>query len=360
MKTSATNKKIRELISMVKEDKIIPRPEFQRRLVWTRNDKDHFLDSILRGYPFPEIYLADGSVDLETGQGTQLLVDGLQRVSTMIQYFSGDPELKLLTVPNYKDLTKEEKESFLLYDVAVRDLGSISKDEIVEVFKRINATKYSLRDIEVNNARYSGRLKQFAENLSSDQFFLSHDTFTSVDYKRMGDLRYALGLVTTFIGGYSNRDDVFESYLDRFNDDLPDSEWLKIRFQKVFDFLEECGFEPSSRIWRKADLFTAIVELDQLINIQAIELQPSLILSRISAFYENINTSEVNPSSLPGIYYKAALQASNDRGNRLRRGIIFGGVAQAVDEAILLEQLRGPEEEESGVFELDAADDAGH
>lgn len=353
MKTSATNKKIRELISMVKEDKIIPRPEFQRRLVWTRNDKDHFLDSILRGYPFPEIYLADGSVDLETGEGTQLLVDGLQRVSTMIQYFSGDPELKLLTVPNYKDLSREQKESFLLYDVAVRDLGAISKDEIVEVFRRINATKYSLRDIEVNNARYSGLLKQFAESVSSDQFFIAHDTFTSADFKRMGDLRYALGLVTTFMGGYSNRDDVFEAYLDRYNDDLPGAENLRRRFQSVFEFLDECGFEPSSRIWRKADLFTAIVEIDRLLNIDGSKPQPSDVLGRLTKFFSNIDSSEVNSSSLPGIYYKAAVQASNDRGNRVRRGIIFSAIVNAVDEALVLEELRGPDEEENGLLEFD-------
>ena len=52
MKTAPTNKKIRELISMVKEGKLIPRPEFQRRLVWTRDDKNHFLNLILRGIHF--------------------------------------------------------------------------------------------------------------------------------------------------------------------------------------------------------------------------------------------------------------------------------------------------------------------
>ncbi|MBK7927772.1 MAG: DUF262 domain-containing protein [Bryobacterales bacterium] len=105
MKTAATNKKIREIIQVVREGKLVPRPEFQRRLVWSRDDKNHFLDTILRGYPFTEIYFADGDVNLETGEGTQLLVDGLQRVSTIIQYFDGDSELKLTSVVPYRDLT---------------------------------------------------------------------------------------------------------------------------------------------------------------------------------------------------------------------------------------------------------------
>ena len=52
----------------------------------------------------------------------------------------------------FRDLTEPEKKAFLQYDVAVRDLGNVGRDEIIEVFKRLNATKYSLLDIEVNNA----------------------------------------------------------------------------------------------------------------------------------------------------------------------------------------------------------------
>ena len=180
-------------------------------MFWTHKDKekDHFLDTILRGYPFPELYLADGEVDLETDEGTQLLVDGLQRVSTIIEYFDASPNLGLLTIPPYRDLEEAAKRAFLQYDVAVRDLGSIHRDEIVEVFRRINATKYSLLDIEVNNAVYAGELKKFAENLANDPFFIENDVFNVRDFKRMGDLRSALTIVITLLRGYFNRDDAF-------------------------------------------------------------------------------------------------------------------------------------------------------
>jgi uncharacterized protein with ParB-like and HNH nuclease domain len=56
--------------------------------------KTTFLDSVISGYPFPEIYVADGNLNLDTGQGTQLLVDGLQRVTSLVQYFTGNEELK--------------------------------------------------------------------------------------------------------------------------------------------------------------------------------------------------------------------------------------------------------------------------
>jgi len=340
MKTSPTNKKVRELISMVKESKLIPRPEFQRRLVWSRDDKNHFLDSVLRGYPFPEIYFADGDVNLETGEGTQLLVDGLQRVSTLIQYFDGAPDLKLTTTPPYRSLREEEKKAFLQYDVAVRDLGAISKEEVIEVFKRLNATKYSLLDIEVNNAVYVGALKKFCERIADNDFFKNNGVFTATDYKRMGDLRYVLGIVGTLLKGYFNRDDAFEELLDRYNDEFPAEQDFTDRLQRTFDFLNECSFERSSRAWKKADLFTLIVELSLLLNISNTNVQPSDVLQRIDAFYDVVDATGVNQDNVGSVYYKAALQASNDKINRVRRGLIIGGVLRGETHDKIFDDLR--------------------
>ena len=328
MRTAASNKKIRELITLVKEGKLIPRPEFQRRLVWTRDDKNRFIDTILRGYPFPEIYLADGEINLETGEGTQLLVDGLQRVNTIVQYFGGDKELKLTTVPAYNDLEQTEKQDFLLYDFAVRDLGSISRNEIIEVFKRLNATKYSLLDIEVSNAVYGGELKKFAETIAEAPLFQKHSVFNVTDYKRMGDLRYCLTIIATLMAGYFNRDDIFEELLDRYNDDFPRRDEYNSRIQKVLEFIEECNFEESSRIWSKADLFTLIIELDIALNTKALSLQPSVVLSSIQQFLSGINQQMVETSIAHATYYKAAIQATNDKINRIRRGFIIGSIIE--------------------------------
>lgn len=339
MRTSPTNLKIRSLIQLVKEGKLIPRPEFQRRLVWTRKNKDYFIDSILRKYPFPEIYLADGDVDLETGEGTQLLVDGLQRVNTIIQYFNADPDLKLTTVPPYSSLTEEEKRDFLLYDIAVRDLGTINREEIIEVFTRINATNYDLLAIEISNAVYAGALKQYAESLALDDFFIGHSVFNAHDLKRMGDLRYALTIVITLLQGYFNRDDAFVDLLDRYNDDFPMEAEIDTRIKNVFNFIDECGFESSSRLWKKADLFTLIVELDRCLNQMELDLQPSEVVDTLQDFYSAVGGADVNASNVPSIYYKAALQASNDKLNRLRRGVIIGYILEGKSHDEIMEQL---------------------
>jgi hypothetical protein len=339
MKTAPTNKKIREIIALVRETKLIPRPEFQRRLVWNTQDKNHFLDSVLKGYPFPEIYVADGDVDLTTGQGTQLLVDGLQRVTTLVQYFDEDPALKLTLVQRYQDLSDDDKRNFLQYDIAVRDLGSVSRQEIIEVFKRINATHYSLNDIEVNNAVYAGALKTLAETLSFDPVFTDHRVFNAKDYKRMGDLRFVLSILITMLDGYFNRDEQFEEYLERFNDEFPLEREIEDRFKAVVDFLDECGFEEKSRIWRKADLFTAFVELDRLLNGEKIPLDPGQVVERVQALFAAIDHAQLTDVSNAGVYYKAALQASNDRLNRVRRGIIMDGTIRGVPSEEIMKEL---------------------
>lgn len=340
MKTSPTNKKIREIISMVKENKLLPKPEFQRRLVWSRADKNHFLDSVLRGFPFPEIYFADGDVNLETGEGTQLLVDGLQRVSTLIQYFDGDPELKLTVVEPYRTLSEADKKNFLQYDVAVRDLGAITKSEVIEVFKRLNATKYSLLDIEINNAIYAGAMKMFCERLAADAFFKDHGVFSATDYKRMGDLRYVLAIVGTMLQGYFDRDDAFGDLLERYNDEFPLQNEIENRLKRAFEFLEECGFDPKSRAWNKADLFTLIVELDQYLSVLEQPLQPNDVIENISAFYDVVASSPINQESISSIYYKAVIQASNNKINRIRRGVVIGGVLVGTPDSQILEELK--------------------
>ena len=334
MKTASTNKKIREIIQSVKQGLIIPRPEFQRRLVWSRDDKNLFLDTILRGYPFPEVHLADGDVNLETGEGTQLLVDGLQRVSTIIQYFEADTALQLTTVLPYKDLEKDQKTAFLHYDVAVRDLGSVSRDGLVEIFKRLNATKYSLLDIEVNNAVYGGALKCFAEKLSEDKFFEDHRVFNAQDLKRMGDLRFALTIVITMIAGYFNRDDGFEAVLSRYNDDFPLEAEMARRLRSAIDFIDECGFGSGARVWRKADLLTLMIELDHHFE-EGKPAPDGMVVERLGDFYDAVDAAQFDLKGIASVYYKAALQASNDRLNRVRRGIVVSGILDGdSDEAI--------------------------
>jgi len=142
------------------------------------------------------------------------------------------------------------------------------------------------------------------------------------------------------MSGYFNRDDVFDDLLSRYNDDFDREDELKVRMNHVLDFLDECNFGPRSRAWKKADLFTLFVEIDRQLN-EGVRLEsPGDVVDRLEAFYQAVDREQTEDNSLSAIYYKSALQATNDRGNRIRRGLIIAGVLELRQQTDTLSQLR--------------------
>jgi hypothetical protein len=329
MKTTATNRKIRELLTKLREGKLEPRPEFQRRLIWTNKDKCSFIVTVLLNYPFPEIYVAAGEVDVDTGEAKEMLVDGQQRVTTLFEYFIGSRDLKLgKTIRPYTELTKEEKEQFLQYDVVVRDLGKIEIAKIIEVFTRINATGYSLNAMEIHNARYEGEYKRYCEDLAHREFFETHRVFSTYDVRRMRDTRFALVLVTTILSTYFNRDDEIEAYLRQYNDEFPQEAETDRSITSVLGFIDELGLALESRAWQKADLFTLIVEVHRSLILEKQKLRTDQVRESLQKFFSAVEKTSESSSNDTNIarYYSAALQATNDRSSRVTRGEIIKGI----------------------------------
>ena len=330
METSATNRRIRVLVTAVRDGLLVPRPEFQRRLVWTNRHKERFLNTVLLKYPFPEIYIASGTVNPDTGEGTEMLVDGQQRITTLSQYFAGSEDLQCRDIRPYSELTPEKKLAFLEYEVVVRDLGSKSIEEIREVFERINSTQYSLNAMEIHNARFDGELKMFSEKLSQHKFFVSNNVFRTNDIRRMGDLVFCLSIIISVMTGYFNRDDLLGEYLEKYNDQFSRSKELFENFEKVFLFIDRCKFQSNNRVWRKADLLTLIVEIYVAFYQDNLRLAASRVGPALRKFYKTVDDVRDNDTldEIASVYYKAALQGTNDRVNRVRRGEIIAKVIQ--------------------------------
>ena len=287
MKTTATNRRVRELLTGIRDGTLIPRPEFQRRLVWSNKDRISFIETVMLGYPFPEIYVAAGDVDLESGEAHEMLVDGQQRVTTLHQYFTGAPDLRLpAKLKPYSGLSKAEKEQFLQYDVVVRDLGKLSIEDIQQVFQRINATRYALNAMEIHNARYAGQYKEFAEALAREQFFEKHRIFSPADIRRMLDTLFVLQVMTTVLSTYFNRDSEIENYLENYNDEFPAATTIESEMKTVFALIDEMDLPSDSRAWKKADLFTLLIELHRAQFKTELSLQPAALALQIQEFYK--------------------------------------------------------------------------
>lgn len=330
MDTSASNRRLRVLLTAIGNNTLIPQPDFQRRLVWTNKDKVEFIKTVLEGYPFPEIYIAAGHVDPKTGEGAEVLVDGQQRITTLYQYFKGSPDIKLgKNIPSYSELGEKKQIDFLEYKVVVRDMGNMPLDEIKVVFQRINSTSYGLNAMELHNSRFGGEFKKFAEEISQLKFFETYRLFTATDIKRMNDVKYCLVLIITILSTYFNRDNELEDYLKKYNEELPDKKMIKKEIIKVLDFVDRLNFDNTSRAFKKADFFTLFVELHRSLVTDKIKITAADIRKKLDEFYEDVeavsNGQQVENKGAVE-YYKSALQASNDRSSRITRGKIISEI----------------------------------
>lgn len=329
MKTVATNKKLRELLVGIDNGTLIPRPDFQRRLVWSNKEKVSFIQTVLEGFPFPEIYLAAGEVDDNTGEAKEYLVDGQQRITTLHHYFKGSDEIELpKDVPAYSKLDGEEKKKFLQYDVVARDLGDLSIDEIKNIFQKINSTSYSLNAMEIDNARFDGAFKLFGEKVAESKFFNDIKFFTTNDVRRMQDLRYCLTLVSTMLGGYFNASSKLEQFLNMYNDTFEKAKEIEARMNLNFEFINKCKFSPKSRVWNKADFFTLFIELDKAYFSKNLTPDLNTISAKLHSFYSSLEgkLDEKKLTTEQAKYHHAAIQGSGSRSRRIERAEVIRSI----------------------------------
>lgn len=314
--SSPSTKKISDLIGMIKRGDLILQPDFQRKLVWSIRHKESFIDTILKGFPFPEIYIAQSGIDLETFQAQQVVVDGQQRLSTIISYING--ELPCKKILHYSALDNQQKAAFLNYDVVVRDLKDASSDTIKEVFRRINLTQYRLNDIEINNAIYEGEFISTAKDILNHLDNGSFPLFSDNELNRMGDLNYILMIMATLEeGGYFAGNTMTGEYIVKYDDSYENAETMKDKILNLFHVIETFNLDTDSMWYRKSNFFTIFVELSKVSQI------PDDIVAKIHSFEDEVLANKGNEENDFGKYYSVMYTGTNSRGARIKRADIF-------------------------------------
>jgi hypothetical protein len=159
VKTDAYQMSIGEIINMYRDGDLIINPDFQRLFRWDIVQKSRLIESILLGIPLPSIFV------FERDDSKWELVDGLQRVSTILEFMGElqDPDENKKKPPTALVGTKYLpsldnavwEKSKLIPDIKMEeqtDIGSTPRTAIkrsrigVEILKRPseNATKYDL------------------------------------------------------------------------------------------------------------------------------------------------------------------------------------------------------------------------
>jgi hypothetical protein len=152
----ANNQKIIEIYNKLRQKLLYVNKDYQRKLVWKRSHKLNFIDTILKNYPFPEIYLSPGALDQEKLILIDEIVDGQQRLTTIKDYIESTDIFALpnLSIPKFGELSVAQRTSFLNYEISVRYLKGVSVEQLREIFQRINKTDYALNSTERINAQW--------------------------------------------------------------------------------------------------------------------------------------------------------------------------------------------------------------
>lgn len=318
IKPSVTNPTIADIYEKIEDGKLDLSPDFQRKFVWTHEHQEQFLDTILNGFPFPEIYVCQGKVDTKKLRTSQKVIDGQQRLTTIRNYIEGTFEKPLTLVRKFDSLNTEEREEFLSYQVVVRDIGKVEDSLVREIFRRINLTKFKLSDIEIQNAIYDGKFIQTAKELSSDIELEEFGVFNDSEFTRMADIHFFLQVMSTLErGGYYNRDSELEKCVAEFNEEYNNYHKTKSLILNAISTVKSLNLQVDSIWFRKSNFFTLIVEICMTENM------PNNFAERLLSFESNVLQHKYEKNNEFGTYYGYMYAGTNNRKARVTRSEMF-------------------------------------
>jgi len=173
---------IQEIYRRYRENQIIVNRRYQRKLVWTENEKVCLVDSILKGYPIPLILFAESTDD--SGKQYYEILDGMQRLNAIMGFLENEFSLndKYFDINQLARAKQAEEEllftgyhgsnilepktcaNFLDYQLAVTSYKATDPKTVFEIFGRINSGG---RQLSYQEQRQAGVLCVFADLVRS-------------------------------------------------------------------------------------------------------------------------------------------------------------------------------------------------
>lgn len=308
------------------------RPPYQRNPVWTTKQKSFLIDSILNGYPVPEIYMQD-IVEL-TGDKKYVIVDGQQRITACLDYIYGKFSIDSKDSPTFADLTfddlkPEQKKVIYSYQFVVRLLPEISEIELREIFQRLNRNNVALNQQELRQATYWGQFIQTMNELSEMEIWSRFNLFTPNDVKRMLDVEYISELAVASLHDVQNKKLTIDKYYELYEEEFPQRNKLKETFELVLRELISILPNIGETRWaKKTDFYTLFVLVSKkrdLLPLGEVKKQAAreLLLKFAEAIdkFVTIEKEEGDASAIsPNVkQYSLNLRASSDLGARRKR-----------------------------------------
>lgn len=256
---------IQDLINLEKKDELNLNPWYQRRSVWTSNQKSYLINTLLEKKPIPAIYIRH-SLDLEKEKSIKEIVDGQQRTRAILGFYRNEftsfhPELNKRV--KFENLNANQKQAFLLTAIPIGYLQGAMDEDVIDIFARINSVSKSLNSQEKRNAEFSGIFKQLCvkESVKRLEFWRSYKIFSSNDIARMNEVQFISDFIINLIEGITNLSSAkLNKYYKKYDDEFEDAEVISTRLNKIFDTLVNLSPESiMDTVFKRAPLFFSVM-----------------------------------------------------------------------------------------------------
>lgn len=159
------------MYDQIRKGNIILNPKFQRRNAWNDDKRSKLIESIMMGYPVPEIVLAESP----KGRRKYIVIDGRQRLLTISGFMSNDvfnywnsPKLQKLKVDKelngrkYSEFSADEKREFGNSSLRCTVITNYKTDDVLyDIFYRLNSGSVALSTQELRNSLNPGAFADF-------------------------------------------------------------------------------------------------------------------------------------------------------------------------------------------------------
>lgn len=191
-------------------------PTFQRKSVWRDRDRHLLVESLLRGFPIPAVFLYQRN---EAGSLCYDVIDGKQRLETILRFMGamrgaftvkasvpgleGVQQISSTSLKRNKSHLTYVRPRLESYRVPVIEVNGDLGD-IVELFVRINSTGKPLTPQEKRNAKYSGSdLLQAATALANklEPKFDALGVFNAAQKSRMKHVEFCAEIILSLHQG---------------------------------------------------------------------------------------------------------------------------------------------------------------
>lgn len=283
-------------------------PSYQRRGdVWDEDKKGFLIDTILKNYPIPPIFLHQ-RIDEETGSTMYDVIDGKQRLTAIVDFLTGklslpqnydegaygDSRLNGITISDLDGELFEYKRQLWRYAISVEYIDTNDLDIVDNIFDRLNRNGEPLEMQELRLARYHDtKLMNLVNEVVGA---IDWENVGKIKTNRMQDQEFASELLFYLLDegasdGNSKKvlDEKYRIWDEKLTDDLVDSSIR--RTKQIVAYLKEIEIDFDRFNLKGVSHYYALFGFCN--KMVELNLPVTLVRTEITRFFEMLRDEKI-------------------------------------------------------------------